>query len=375
MRIISNEKLDDYCYRNRPIPPLIRRQLYAPATLTGFQQGTPTTFRDIGNKAPAFELKYAQEFFEPDKVRENLGLQVYNAIRMLPKSRQLATDRAATFLQRAVSYQLGLMRGRRERARAAEVVARELGAVFRAKRTRLNNLADLGVDRINEALNELYIEELIISAIAEQEGQREVFARVLGDAMDAVRLREEGLEQIRIAERDEANRKAVADYLVESVITEEGSAVALEGAEEVGKEQEPEPKIEPEPEESPNMPPPSPRPEEPGAGEEKINPQDEIKKLEEENERLNQEKAKFNKLAMGTDKDIQTVRVRVEGLRRDLPRKSAERRPQFEAQIEEGEEGIRRLEVNLAQYKEEERKIEAEIETNRETIEEYRKDL
>lgn len=350
MRIISNEKLDDYCYRNRPIPPLIRRQLYAPATLTGFQQGTPTTFRDIGNKAPAFELKYAQEFFEPDKVRENLGLQVYNAIRMLPKSRQLATDRAATFLQRAVSYQLGLMRGRRERARAAEVVARELGAVFRAKRTRLNNLADLGVDRTNEALNELYIEELIISAIAEQEEQREVFARVLGEAMDAVKLREEGLEQIRIAERDEENREAVADYLVESVITEEGAAVALEGAEEVGKET-------------------------PGAGEEKTDPLDEIKKLEEENERLNREKANINKLVMGVDKDIQSVKTRVEGIRRDLPRKSPERRPQFEAQIEEGEEGIRQMEVNLAQYKEEERKIEAEIETNRETIEEYRKDL
>jgi len=324
---------------------LIRRQLYAPATLTGFQQGTPTTFRDIGNKAPAFELKYAQEFFEPDKVKENLGLQLYNAIRMLPKSRQLATDRAATLLQRAVSYQLGLLRGRRDRTRASEVVARELGAVFRAKRTRLNNL----IDRADEALNELYIEELIISAIAQEE-QRKVFARVLGEAMDAVRLREEGLPE-ELVKKDEANRKMVAAAI---------------------KEPEPEPGTE---EEKSEMPPPMPLQAPPGTEEKKTDPAEEIKKLEEENERLNREKSNINKAVMGIDKDIETVRTRLEGAKRDLPRKSPERRPQFEAQIKQDEEGIARLEAELVSIKEAERNINQEIEDNNALVEEYRKDL
>lgn len=108
MRLISNEKLDEYCYRNRLIPPKIRRQLYAPATLTGFQMATPATFRDIGNKNPLFELKYAQEYFDSDKVRENIGLQVYNAIRMLPKN-STSENQAEVIMQRAINYQLGLI--------------------------------------------------------------------------------------------------------------------------------------------------------------------------------------------------------------------------------------------------------------------------
>jgi hypothetical protein len=107
--------LDEYCYRNRVIPPLIRRQLYAPATLTGFQQATPTTFRDIGNKAPAFEIKYAQEYFEPEKVRENVGLQTYNALAMLPKNEVLSRDRAASIITGAINYQIGLIRAARIR--------------------------------------------------------------------------------------------------------------------------------------------------------------------------------------------------------------------------------------------------------------------
>ena len=50
MRFITNEKLDEYCFKNRLIPPKLRRSLYTSAEITGFQPPTPTTFKSIGNK-------------------------------------------------------------------------------------------------------------------------------------------------------------------------------------------------------------------------------------------------------------------------------------------------------------------------------------
>ena len=376
MRLISNEKLDEYCYRNRLIPPKIRRQLYAPATLTGFQMATPATFRDIGNKNPLFEIKYAQEFFDPDKVRENIGLQLYNAVGMLPKNRDIAKDRAATLLQRAISLQLGLMRDRRDRKKAAEIVAKELGAVFRAKRTVINNLADEAVDITSKAISEIYTQEIMIAAVNEAVDRIE-FAKVLKEAMNVVKLHKEYLEQTTI-EMDEANRKAL-EQISES-----------EGAKPTGVESKQKP--EPEPEETPGgsyemeTPQPAladirfpitpmPYVEPPGVAEEKTDPLEEIEKLQKTNKELRERKDNIKKLQMGVDKDIQTLQTRIQSSKRDLPKKVPPRRRQFEAQIKADEEGLQRFQTELAGLKERERTLEQEIEFNDATIEEYKKDL
>ena len=140
MRFISNEKLDALCFKNRLIPPKLRRSLYASAEITGFQPATPTTFKAIGNKNKLFELKYFQEWNQPESVRENVGLQIFNALQMLPKNEDSSVGRARQILADGIRYQAEL---RETNIRVAkEKVSSELAAVFKAKKARLNQAAE-----------------------------------------------------------------------------------------------------------------------------------------------------------------------------------------------------------------------------------------
>ena len=125
MRFITNEKLDEYCFKNRLIPPKLRRSLYASAEITGFQPATPTTFKAIGNKNKLFELKYFQEFNQPESVKENVGLQIFNALQMLPKNEDSSVDRARQILADGIRYQAQLTR----ETNAKEKVSSEIAAV------------------------------------------------------------------------------------------------------------------------------------------------------------------------------------------------------------------------------------------------------
>ena len=141
MRFISNEKLDEYCFKNRLIPPKLRRSLYASAEITGFQPATPTTFKAIGNKNKLFELKYFQEWNQPESVKENVGLQIFNALQMLPKNEDSSVGRARQILADGIRYQAQLTRETNIKV-AKEKVSSELAAVFKAKKARLNQAAE-----------------------------------------------------------------------------------------------------------------------------------------------------------------------------------------------------------------------------------------
>ena len=162
MRFISNEKLDEYCFKNRLIPPKLRRSLYASAEITGFQPPNPTTFRAIGNKNKLFELKYFQEFNQPESVKENVGLQIFNALQMLPKNEDSSAGRARQILADGVRYQAELTRENNIRV-AKEKVSSEIGAVFKAKKARLEQAAEFlkqqeelkALEEVNQALKGL----------------------------------------------------------------------------------------------------------------------------------------------------------------------------------------------------------------------------
>ena len=163
MRFITNEKLDEYCFKNRLIPPKLRRSLYTSAEITGFQPPTPTTFKSIGNKNKLFELKYFQEFNQPESVRENVGLQIFNAIQMLPKNEDSSVGRARQILADGVRYQAELTRENNIRV-AKEKVSSEIAAVFKAKKARLEQAAEflkqqeqneMALEDVNQALKSL----------------------------------------------------------------------------------------------------------------------------------------------------------------------------------------------------------------------------
>ena len=161
MRFISNEKLDALCFKNRLIPPKLRRSLYASAEITGFQPPNPTTFRAIGNKNKLFELKYFQEFNQPDTVKENVGLQIFNALQMLPKNEDFSVGRARQILADGIRYQAELTR----ETNAKEKVSSEIAAVFKAKKARLNQAVEflkqqdeqdeMALQDVNQALKAL----------------------------------------------------------------------------------------------------------------------------------------------------------------------------------------------------------------------------
>ena len=159
MRFISNEKLDEFCFKNRLIPPKLRRSLYASAEITGFQPPTPTTFRAIGNKNKLFELKYFQEFNQPESVKENVGLQIFNAIQMLPKNEDSSAGRARQILADGIRYQAELTRETNIRV-AKEKVSSELSAVFKAKKARLEQAAEFLKQQQQREQNEMALEDI-----------------------------------------------------------------------------------------------------------------------------------------------------------------------------------------------------------------------
>jgi hypothetical protein len=469
MRLITNEQLDEYCYRNRVIPPLIRRQLYAPATLTGFQQATPTTFRDIGNKAPAFEIKYAQEFFEPEKVRENVGLQTYNALAMLPKNEVLTRDRAASIIAGAINYQIGLIRAGRMRAppveapvgapveapiyeapappppmgsgfyeapappptleqeiervrrirlrrtdsgveardisppplprrartnslelrqKAAETITRELGRVISRRRKMVNQqvqavselsgkvsqevIDDAITNVITRAQTGVAVEKLIANVIARDpeltpEGRARGI-KIFKEASERGKLRLERLDNVAReesraaldtiinqleAEEDVVNRlldevfaeAGVRDISVEAIAEEAG---AMGFAEE--KQEEPKFRI-------------------------AVNPQDEIDNLEKEIQEAEASKQANAKDMIRLDNDITQVQRKIKSIERNLERKTPERRPRFQEQLERKQEELRGLIQGMVIMKKQDTFFSSEIETNREIIEEFREDL
>ena len=400
MRLITNEQLDEYCYRNRVIPPLIRRQLYAPASLTGFQQATPTTFRDIGNKAPAFEIKYAQEFFEPEKVRENVGLQVYNALSMLPKNEVLSRDRAASIITGAINYQIGLIRATRTNPRpatrttlhqrAAETITRELGRVIARRRKMVNQQVQAvsqlsGKVDIDEAITNVItraqtgvaVEKLIADFIARSaeltpEGRARGI-KIFKEASEAGKLRLEMLDNVA---REES--RAALDTIINQLEAEEDVVNRL--LDEVFIFTEPgvdnpwDIYVEAIAEEAGSM----------GLQEEKqeepkfriaVNPQDEIDELEEEIQKQLGYKRDNAKSMIRLDNDITRVQRKIENIRKDLVRKGPERRPRFQEQLEREEDKLRVLEQHMANLKGHDTIFSSEIETNREMIEQFREDL
>jgi hypothetical protein len=467
MRLITNEQLDEYCYRNRVIPPLIRRQLYAPATLTGFQQATPTTFRDIGNKAPAFEIKYAQEFFEPEKVRENVGLQTYNALSMLPKNEVLSRDRAASIIAGAINYQIGLIRAGRMRAppveapvgtpveapvppppmgsapggfyeapappptleqeiervrgirlrrtdsgveardispppppvrarttslelrqKAAETITLELGRVISRRREMVNQqvqavselsgkvsqevIDDAITNVITRAQAGVAVEKLIANNIARDpvltpEGRARGI-KIFKEASERGKLRLERLDKVAREESRAAldtiinqleAEEDVVNRLLDEVFTEAGvEGIYVEAIAEVAgsmgfpEEKQEEPKFSI-----------------------AINPQDEIDKLEKEIQEVASARADNTKQMVKGANDIKQLREKIKNIRGDLRLKTPERRPQFEAQLEREKNKLRFLQQRMADMKEEDTYYSDEIQTNRETIEQFRYDL
>ena len=482
MRLITNEQLDEYCYRNRVIPPLIRRQLYAPATLTGFQQATPTTFRDIGNKAPAFEIKYAQEFFEPEKVRENVGLQTYNALAMLPKNEVLARDRAASIIAGAINYQIGLIRAARirtsapvgapvgappvgapiyeapvppppmgsapggfyeapappptleqeiERVRrirlrrtdsgveardkdispppppararttslelrqkAAETITLELGRVISRRRKMVNQqvqavselsgkvsqevIDDAITNVITRAQTGVAVEKLIANVIARDpeltpEGRARGI-KIFKEASERGKLRLERLDNVAREESRAAldtiiNQLEAEEDVVNRLLDEvfifiepgvddpmdiyaEAIAEEVQGAMGFAEEKQEEPKFRI-----------------------AVNPQDEIDNLEKEIQQAEAGKEANAKDMIRLDNNIREVQIKIKSIQRDLVRKSPERRPRFQKQLERKEEELRSLIQGMVDMKRQDTFFSSEIETNIEIMEQFREDL
>jgi len=106
-----------------------------------------------------------------------------------------------------------------------------------------------------------------------------------------------------------------------------------------------------------------------------VNPQDEIDELEKEIQEQEAYKQDNAKNMIKLDNDITQVRSKIESMRRDLVRKTPERRPRFQEQLEREQDKLRVLEQHMVDMKEGDTRASSEIETNREMIEQYREDL
>ena len=305
MRFITNEKLDEYCFKNRLIPPKLRRSLYTSAEITGFQPPTPTTFKSIGNKNKLFELKYFQEFNQPESVKENVGLQIFNALQMLPKNEDSSVGRARQILADGIRYQAGLTRENNIKA-AKEKVSSEIAAVFKAKKARLEQQKEFLKQQEEKDEAEKALEE-ISKAL---KGLDEV-ANLAGVKIEPTPPKAKIFERSQSAE----------------------TAQETPGAAEI-KQEEPEP-----------------------------NPQAEIDRLEDEIRGAKRNKQTNAGFIARVETEIGRREIDIEGMRRDLPLKNERRRPRFEKEIREAETALEELKNELANMKNKETLYNSEIES------------
>tara|TARA_R110002124_G_scaffold188935_1_gene356176 strand:+ start:351 stop:1400 length:1050 start_codon:yes stop_codon:yes gene_type:complete len=328
MRFITNEKLDEYCFKNRLIPPKLRRSLYTSAEITGFQPPTPTTFKSIGNKNKLFELKYFQEFNQPESVKENVGLQIFNALQMLPKNEDSSVGRARQILADGVRYQAQLTRENNIKA-AKEKVSSEIAAVFKAKKARLEQQkeflkqqeekdeAEKALEEISKALKGL--DEVANLAGVKIEPTPPKGPPPPGGLRGRGRSTSEETEPLKpkIFERSQSAE----------------TAQETPGAAEI-KQEEPEP-----------------------------NPQAEIDRLEDEIRGAKRNKQTNAGFIARVETEIGRREIDIEGMRRDLPLKNERRRPRFEKEIREAETALEELKNELANMKNKETLYNSEIES------------
>jgi hypothetical protein len=327
MRFISNEKLDEYCFKNRLIPPKLRRSLYASAEITGFQPANPTTFKAIGNKNKLFELKYFQEFNQPESVRENVGLQIFNAIQMLPKNEDSSVGRARQILADGIRYQAKLTRENNIKV-AKEKVSSEIGAVFKAKKARLEQAAEF----------------------LKQKEEQNLMA--LEDINQAIK----GLDEV-------ANLAGVKIEPTPPKGPPPPGGLRGRGRS-TSEETEPlKPKIFYERSPSAETVPETPGAVETKQGEPEPNPQAEIDRLEDEIRGAKRNKQVNAGFIARTESEIGRREIDIEGMRRDLPLKSERRRPRFEKEITESEIALEDLKNELANMKNKEALYNSEIES------------